>query len=146
MINFYHDIRDSTSLQKLLEIDIDATTPTLVIGDFNTHAQAWSPFNTPRSQWAGHLEEWAAVNLLTLANNPGEITRKGAEYERDSVIDLAWYNEAAIQAATFTGLTINWKGSLALDHAMLNLRGHTREKSTNTNTETDLGFVVDPEK
>jgi len=38
VINFYHDVRDNTCLQRLLEIDIDAIIPTLVIGDFNTHS------------------------------------------------------------------------------------------------------------
>ena len=146
VINFYHDIRDNTCLQKLLEIDINAVIPTLIIGDFNTHSQVWSPPDISRSQWAGRLEEWAAANLLTLANNPGEITRKGADHERDSVIDLAWYNEAAIQAATFTGLTVDWEGSLGSDHAMLHVTGHTREESTNQNAETNLGFIIDPEK
>ena len=146
VINFYHDIRDNTSLPKLLDIDIDATIPTLVIGDFNTHSRTWSPPNVPRSQWAGRLEEWAATNLLTLANNPGEITRRGAGHEKDSIIDLAWYNEAAIQAATFTGLNTDWEGSLASDHAMLRLLGRTQEKSLNQAAEMDLGFVIDPEK
>jgi endonuclease/exonuclease/phosphatase family metal-dependent hydrolase len=139
VINFYHDIRDNTCLQKLLEIDIDAIIPTLVIGDFNTHSQEWSPSDIPKSCWAGRLEEWAARNLLTLANNPGEITRKGAEHERDSVIDLAWYNEAAIQKATFTGLAVDWKGNLASDHAMLQINGRTGEESMNQNLETASG-------
>jgi hypothetical protein len=129
VINFYHDVRDNTCLQKLLQIDIDATIPTLVMGDFNTHSRTWSPPDIPRSHWTGRLEEWAASNLLTLANNPGEVTQKGANHERDSVIDLAWFNEAAIQTTTFTGLTINWEGSLASDHAMLQLSGHTQEES-----------------
>jgi hypothetical protein len=146
VINFYHDIRDNTCLQKLLEIDINAIIPTLVIGDFNTHSQEWSPPDIPKSRWAGRLEEWAARNLLTLANNPGEITRKGAEHERDSVIDLAWYNEAAIQKATFTGLAVDWKGNLASDHAMLQINGRTGEESMNQNLETDLGFITDPER
>jgi endonuclease/exonuclease/phosphatase family metal-dependent hydrolase len=146
VINFYHDIRDNTSLQKLLEIDINTIIPTLVIGDFNTYSQAWSPPNIPHSQWTSHLEEWAATNLLTLANNPGEITHRGTKHERDSVIDLAWYNEAAIQAATFTGLTTDWEGSLASDHAMLHTLGHPREKSLNQTPESDLGFVIDPER
>lgn len=146
VINFYHDVRDDSCLQKLLEIDIDAITPTLVIGDFNTHSRAWSPHDVTQSRWAGRLEDWAARNLLTLANNPGEITRKGASHERDSVIDLAWYNEAATQAATFTGLAIDWEGSLASDHAMIHVTGHTRDKSENQNVETDLGFLIDPER
>src|SRR6267154_1009540 len=146
VINFYHNIRDNTCLQKLLEIDVDAITPTLIIGDFNTHSRAWSPPDLPRSQWAGRLEEWAARNLLTLANNPGEITRKGADHERDSVINLAWYNEAAVQNTTFTQLTVDWRGSLASDHAMLHTTGRTREESRNQNQETDLGFIIDPER
>jgi hypothetical protein len=62
------------------------------------------------------------------------------------VIDLAWYNEAAVQAATFTGLSIDWEGSLASDHAMLHMTGCTRDKSENQNLETDLGFLIDPER
>lgn len=52
VINFYHDVRDNTSLQALLDLDINATTPTLLIGDFNTHSQSWSPPDTPRSSHA----------------------------------------------------------------------------------------------
>jgi Endonuclease-reverse transcriptase len=121
VINFYHDVWDSTCLQTLLKIDISATTPTLVTGDFNTHSPTWSPPANPRSHWANRIEEWAATNLLTLANNLGEITRRGVEHERDSVLDLAWYNKAAIQAATFTDMRVDWAGSLGSDHAMLRL-------------------------
>ena len=103
VINFYHDVRDNSSLDALLSLDIDAIIPTLIIGDFNAHSQAWSPPDVPRSRGATRIEEWAATNLLTLANTPGEITRKGANHERDSVIDLAWYNKAAISASTFSG-------------------------------------------
>jgi hypothetical protein len=86
------------------------------------------------------------MNLLTLANTPGEITRKGANNDRDSVIDLAWYNEAAIQATTFSGLSIDWEGSLGSDHAMLHVSGHTHEPSPGPQLESDRGFVIDPEK
>ena len=146
VINFYHDVLDNTCLQKLLEIDIDAVVPTLIIGDFNTHSREWSPTDIPRSHWTGRLEEWAARNLLMLANNPGEITRRGADHEQDSVIDLAWYNEAAIQAATFTGLSVDWEGSLGSDHAMLHIMGQTCKESRNQNLETNLGFLIDPER
>jgi hypothetical protein len=81
-----------------------------------------------------------------LANNPGEITRRGAEHERDSVIDLAWYNEAAIQASTFAGLRVDWEGSLGSDHAALHVEGHTREAPTEGDTMDNLGFLADPEK
>ena len=146
VINFYHDVRDNTSLQALLALDIDALTPTLIIGDFNTHSPAWSPPNIPRSYWAARIEEWAAQNLLELANDPGVITRKGAEHERDSVIDLAWYNEAAIQLSTFSDLRVDWGGSLGSDHAMLIVSGHTQEEAPPPEHEGDLGFLIDPEK
>src|SRR6266849_4837600 len=71
VINFYHDIRDDTSLQALLSLEVDALTPTLIVGDFNTHSRTWSLPDTPRSHWATRVEEWAALNLLLLANNPG---------------------------------------------------------------------------
>jgi hypothetical protein len=58
------------------------------------------------------------MNLLTLASNPGEITCRGAGNDRDSVIDLTWYNEASVQATMFTDLSIDWAGSLGSDHAM----------------------------
>lgn len=146
VINFYNNVRDSSSLDALLGLDIDATVPTLVIGDFNAHSREWSPADVSRSTDAGRIEVWAAVNLLTLANTPGEITRRGANHEKDSVIDLAWYNEAAIRASTFTGLTVDWEGSLGSDHAMLHVTGRTKQPSMQDNEETDLGFVVDPEK
>ena len=47
IINFYHDVQDNTCLRMLLALDINATTPTLIAGDFNTHSLAWSPPDTP---------------------------------------------------------------------------------------------------
>jgi Endonuclease-reverse transcriptase len=146
VVNFYHDVRDNTSLQALLNLNISATTPTLIIGDFNTHSHTWSPLDTHRSQWANRVEEWAATNLLTLANNPREITRRGAEHEQDAVIDLAWYNEAAIQNTTFSDLHLDWEGSLGSDHAMLHIAGHTREAALARNMEANRGFIIDPER
>ena len=84
------------------------------------------------------------MNLLTLANNPGEITRRGAGHEKDSVIDLAWYNDAAIQDATFAGLEVDWAGSLGSDHAMLCIAGYPYETPAPV-YNNDLGYVVDPE-
>jgi Endonuclease-reverse transcriptase len=78
-----------SGLNTLLATDISAVMPTLVVGDFNTHSPSWFPPNIPRSYWAERIEEWAAENLLTLANNPDEVTRRGAEHEWDSIIDLA---------------------------------------------------------
>jgi hypothetical protein len=147
VINFYHhDVKDSLSLDTLSGLDIDAITPTLIIGDFNAHSEEWSPRGVLHSKGARRIEEWAAMNLLTLANTPGEITRRGANLDKDSVLDLAWYNEAAILASTFSGLRIDWEGSMGSDHAMLHISGHTSEPSPRSNQEADFGFIVDLEK
>jgi hypothetical protein len=146
VINVYHDTQDKSVLPTLLAIDVDAVTPTLVTGDFNTHSPSWSPPDIPRSSWAGRVEEWAAANLLTLANVPGEITRKGADHERDSVIDLAWYNEAAIQKGTFSGLTLDWEGSLGSDHALLSISGKLHDTRARPAKKPDLGLVIEPER
>jgi Endonuclease-reverse transcriptase len=146
VVNFYHDMRDNTSLQALLNLNISATTLTLIIGDFNTHSHTWSPPDTHQLQWANRVKEWAATNLLTLANNPREITRRGAEHERDTVIDLAWYNEVVIQNATFSDLHLDWEGSLGSDHTMLHVAGHTWEAAPACNMEANRGFIIDPER
>jgi ribonuclease HI len=145
IINFYHDVKDRSSLQALLSLNIDATTPTLVVGDFNTHSATWSPPTIPRSTWAGHIEEWAATNLLVLANTPGEVTRRGTEHERDSVIDLVWYNVAAIREGSFTNLRIDWEGNLGSDHALLQIAGHPQPPIVVPRENNNLGFLVDPE-
>ena len=81
LMNFYHDIRDTSSLKALLSLDLNAVIPTMVIGDFNTHSPTWSPPDNPQSRWANQIEEWAAANLLLLTNNPREITQRGVEHE-----------------------------------------------------------------
>jgi hypothetical protein len=146
--DFYHDTRDNSSLNALLAADISATTPTLVMGDFNTHSPSWSLPDIPRLHWAGRVEEWAATNLLSLANNPGETARRRVEHERDSVVDLAWYNRASAQRRTFSGLTIDWAGSLGSDHALLGISGRlTEPRPEHAHTaEDDLGTVTDRER
>ncbi|KAH9954201.1 hypothetical protein BC827DRAFT_1158869 [Russula dissimulans] len=81
VVNFYHDICDSTCLPALLGLDVDVITPTMLLGDFNTHSPTWSPPDVPHSSWANRVEEWATTNLLSLANTPGWITRRGADHE-----------------------------------------------------------------
>jgi hypothetical protein len=42
-INFYNDVDDTTALAALLALDLDASIPTLLTGDFNLHSRTWSP-------------------------------------------------------------------------------------------------------
>ena len=52
IINFYHDTEDTSSLHSLLELDLDSTFPTILIGDFNLHSHSWSPPDLPTSTHA----------------------------------------------------------------------------------------------
>jgi Endonuclease-reverse transcriptase len=146
IINFYHNVRDALSLEVLINLDIDELTPTLVVGDFNTHANAWSLSDVPHSRWVDWVEGWAARNLLALANNPGEITHRGADHECDSVIDLAWYNTKAVQTSTFYDLRVDWEGSLGSNHACLRIAGLTQSAAHPPREEGSTGYVVDPER
>ena len=85
-------------------------------------------------------------NLLTLANTPGTITCRGASHERDSTIDLAWFNKAAVLAVNFSNLEIDWEGSLGLDHALLKVKGQAHNDITDLLEEPPCRFVINPEK
>jgi hypothetical protein len=144
VINVYHDLRDTSGLEALLSLDLDPFIPTLVMGDFNTHSRSWSPSDVAPSYWAWRLEEWAVCNLLTLANTPSVVTRKGSGRERDSVLDLAWYNAAAIDRATFSDLRVDWEGSLGSDHAALHVTARTRhDLLPRRNHDTNPGYLVE---
>jgi len=146
IINFYHNVKDRSSLQALLALDIDVATPTLVVSDFNTHSPSCSPQTIPCSTWAGQVEDWATTNLLTLANTPGVITQRGTEQECDSVINLAWYNKAVIQAGSFSNLRMDWEGSLSSDHAPLQITGHPQPVINKPQEATNPGFLIDPDQ
>jgi hypothetical protein len=70
---------------------------------------------------------------------------RGAEHERDSVIDLAWFNEAAIQIGIFSDLQVDWEGSLGSDHARLQIEGLPQPTAGQPIENSLIGFVVDPE-
>jgi len=144
VINVYHNTRDMSGLDALMTLDLDPFTPTLIMGDFNTHSRSRSPDNIEPSYWAWRLEEWAVGNLLTLANNPGTITHQGTNNERDSVLDLAWFNTAAIDRATFSNLQVDWEGSLGSDHTALHVSAQTRHNlNPRINQETNPGYLVE---
>jgi hypothetical protein len=94
VINFYNDTNDPSALNTLLSLDLDATIPTLIMGDFNLHSPSWSPGGWLMSRHAGRLEEWMATHtfdLLTKARIPTHMGEGGA---RNSTIDLVWHNMA----------------------------------------------------
>ena len=43
IVNIYHDTDYPSSLRNILNLELDPCIPTVVGGDFNTHAHVWSP-------------------------------------------------------------------------------------------------------
>jgi hypothetical protein len=147
VINFYNNVRDRSALDTLLALDLDPIIPILVVGDFNTHSRTWFPPDITPPSWAERLEEWAIGNLLVLANEPGVITRQGAEHEWDSTIDLTWFNDVAIEEAIFSDWTLDWAGLLGSDHALTRVQGSLlRASELSTPDSQDLGFVINEKK
>jgi len=113
------------SLNYITSLEIDPLVPTVIGGDFNTHARAWSPPDVRQSTWAIDIEEWAIAQGLDLLNTPGIPTRRGDRRQRDTTIDLIWINEAAIHDDTFQNMEIDFTASLGSDHAGLWLTHYT---------------------
>src|SRR6266403_3725930 len=119
----------------------------LYVTGVQTCALPISPEDVTPSPWADRVEEWAVGNLLVLANEPGEITRKGAGLDRDSTIDLTWYNDAAIEGSIFTNWELDWAGSLGSDHALTRVQGLLPQPPQFLDEDSrDLGYVLDEEK
>jgi hypothetical protein len=119
ILNFYNDVADPSALNTLLDLDLDTTIPTLVIGDFNLHSSSWSPTGWATSNGAHRLEEWMATQTFALLNKPRIPTHMGEGGARNSTIDLAWSNMAALMQGTFFGATVDFGGSMGSDHTLI---------------------------
>jgi len=147
LINFYNDVNDHSALDTLLSLDLDPLIPTLVTGDFNLHSRSWSPAGLTPSSGAERVEEWAVSNLLILANEPGVITRRGADHERSSTIDLTWYNDSVVEDTIFSNWALDWEGSLGSDHALTRVQGSLlRHSEPPQEDPSTLGYILDGEK
>jgi hypothetical protein len=119
VINFYNDVADPTALDALVALDLDATIPTLLVGDFNLHSLSWSPTGWDTSRGAHRLEEWAASQTLDLLSKLRIPTCLGEGGGRNSTLDLAWCNMAALIQGTFMGAEVDFGGSQGSDHALI---------------------------
>jgi hypothetical protein len=119
VVNFYNDVVDPSALDALVGLDLDATIPTLLVGDFNLHSPSWSPTGWDTSRGAHRLEEWAATQTLELLSKPRIMTRMGEGGGRNSTLDLAWCNMAALIQGTFVGAEVDFGGSQGSDHALI---------------------------
>jgi hypothetical protein len=119
VINFYNDVADPSALDALVGLDLDATIPTLLVGDFNLHSPSWSPTGWDTSRGAHRLEEWAAAQTLELLSKPCILTRMGEGGGRNRTLDLAWCNMAALIQGTFVGAEVDFGGSQGSDHTLI---------------------------
>jgi endonuclease/exonuclease/phosphatase family metal-dependent hydrolase len=122
IINTYHAVQPNGghTLHPLLNHEIDDQTPTVLIGDFNTHAPRWSlPGKTP-SRWAGQFTDWLDTNLFSLLNPDETPTWLGSkDTDQPSVIDLGFANAAALMSGQIGELQVSAADALASDHAAL---------------------------
>ena len=118
IVNIYHSVPESGhGLSHVFSADLDDVTPTLMVGDFNTHSPTWSRPGATTSSWAARLEDWFEAQGLQLLNPPGEPTWCGREDQTPSVLDLVLLNDAASVTDQFSPLTIDFEASLDSDHA-----------------------------
>ena len=116
VVNVYHDVEDTSSLDTLLSLDLDPTVPTILVGDFNLHSPSWSPIGLTRSPRAPVFENWALAQDLSLRTPQGLITWRGQDGQRDSTLDLTWHNSAVEHLTTISPPLYSWEASLASDH------------------------------
>jgi hypothetical protein len=143
VLNFYNDVADPSALSSLLGLDLDATIPTLIIGDFNLHSTSWSPTGWATSSGSHRLEEWMATQTFSLLNKPRIPTRMGEGGARNSTIDLAWSNMAAAMQGTFFGAEVNFGDSMGSDHALIRVIASTPFHVTRTPEDRTNRFDMD---
>jgi hypothetical protein len=143
VLNFYNDVADPSALSSLLDLDLDATIPTLIIGDFNLHSTSWSPMGWATSSGSHRLEEWMATQTFTLLNKPRFPTRMGEGGVRNSTIDLAWSNMAAAMQGTFFGAEVDFGASMGSDHALIRVIASTPIHLTRTPEDRTNRFNTD---
>jgi hypothetical protein len=119
VINFYNNTEDPSALNTLLGLDLDATVPNLIMGNFNLHSPSWSPGGWQTSRNSGRLEEWMATHTFDLLTKPRIPTRLGEGGARNSTIDLVWCNMAAQIQGTFVGVEVMFGNSVGSDHALI---------------------------
>ena len=144
IINVYHDVprpgsRPRHALQHMYDHELDLHLPTLLLGDFNTHARLWSLTGRTPSSWANTFTEWMGDNGVSCINPPDVPTWK-TDNARPSVIDLALANEPALISAQLGEVRVSWEDSLGSDHAALSLTIHPVTSLTIIPPPTPLGY------
>ena len=155
-INFYNDVRDPSARKALFQLDLhEPHIPTQghagvrCSGDSNTHSPSCPLPGATTLAWARDLEDWAATQLLQLAN-PEQVPRRLAQPPaRDSIIDLVWYNDAVVLDNTCTPPTVDRAASLGSDHAALLFTVSADPlppQEPVADQGQNLGYIADPSK
>ena len=145
IVNVYHDTPQSGhNLTHIFSHELDFNTPTLFIGDFNTHSPRWSLPHSTTSPWSHTFHEWMDENSLETLNPDDEHTwsQPGS---RPSIIDLALANESTCFFSNLSPLTVSWLHSDASDHAAL-LIDFYPDVETPTTDPSPRGFHIDSDR
>jgi hypothetical protein len=148
IINIYHAVPlTGHNLCFLFSHELDELTPTILIGDFNTHSPLWSlPGCTPLS-WGGDLEEWADHNGLKVLNPHRVVTWVGSkESDHPSILNLAFANEAAHFTNQLSSMKVSLSDSLGSDHATLSFQVYPLDHLTLQPPPAPTGYKPDPER
>jgi Reverse transcriptase (RNA-dependent DNA polymerase)/Endonuclease-reverse transcriptase len=122
IINFYHHVqRHQGNLSHLLDCSLDASSPVLLGGDFNTHSDTWSPGGKRTSPWAPALESWLDDQGFISTVPEGAITRRSTT-SLPSLIDFIFVNKAFLEIPSFPATcSVSFADSIGSDHAGLTL-------------------------
>ena len=148
VINTYHAVpmRGGHDLHYLFRYKIDKLTPTVLIGDFNTHTHRWSLLGRAPSSWGAELEEWLNQNGLQVMNPDGVPTWVGLrEGDRPSIIDLAFANEVVIFTNQISPLEVSLGDSLGSDHTALLFQIYPLTHIALQPPPAPIGYRADPE-
>ena len=115
------------TLTRLKEADIDTNTPTIIMGDWNTHHPDWDEsINTPDPR-AREIVEWLEGSNFSLCNEPYVPTREDCSGHA-SVINLTFKNVAENGANILSGHHIDtYIGALSDHHAIVFYIGDPKE-------------------
>ena len=107
----------NTTLKYLTDHDLDDNIPTIISGDFNTHAERWSLPRTTFSSWASRLCDWMDTHGFSLLNPLLTPTRRALQSrDQDSLIDLVFANEAVCWFGHIGPVEISEAEALGSDH------------------------------
>jgi hypothetical protein len=145
IINVYNEGNGckAAALDLLMLADLDVRTPMVIAGDFNLHYNAWALEPRGNDSSAAELIDWTSDNLLDLANPLGVATRRGHGNNRDSLIDLVFFNISANVDGSFADLAVEQDLFFESDHNALTWTLNTKSDAPPEPEDVSLGYVID---